>query len=160
MEVPGCLRAPLSTLPMTFVPLAYGAIFLLFAPGRHSLCASVLSSKATVLLRPWAWRVWVDVVSCDFGNILVHRKELTWAALCFPLGEPLSAFSGRHSMTRRLVLNLRCHGHVDGIEFLRPQAGHRPLDPRWKEPRIAPLPPGKGKLPIRRTFHIYEYGRV
>ncbi|KAF2559573.1 hypothetical protein F2Q68_00016783 [Brassica cretica] len=35
-------------------------------------------------------------------------------ALCFPLGEPLSAFSGRHSMTRRLVLNLLCHGHVDG----------------------------------------------
>ncbi|KAH0867438.1 hypothetical protein HID58_074460, partial [Brassica napus] len=84
---------------------------------------------------------------------------LTWshAALCFPLGEPLSAFSGRHSMTRRLVLNLRCHGHprgltlsayapaflvfvvgekYSGIEFLRPQAGHRPLDPRWKEPRF------------------------
>ncbi|KAF3592049.1 hypothetical protein DY000_02021237 [Brassica cretica] len=60
------------------------------------------------------------------------------AALCFPLGEPLSAFSGRHSMTRRLVLNLRCHGHVDGsIEFLRPHAGHRPLDPRWKEPRFS-----------------------
>ncbi|KAF3541766.1 hypothetical protein F2Q69_00023309 [Brassica cretica] len=36
------------------------------------------------------------------------------AGLCFPLGEPLSAFSGRHSMTRRLFLNLLCHGHVDG----------------------------------------------
>ncbi|KAF3510633.1 hypothetical protein F2Q69_00007044 [Brassica cretica] len=23
-----------------------------------------------------------------------------------------------------------------------------------------PLPPGNGKLPIRRTFHISEYGRV
>ncbi|KAH0892944.1 LOW QUALITY PROTEIN: hypothetical protein HID58_055373, partial [Brassica napus] len=34
------------------------------------------------------------------------------AALCFPLGEPLSAFSGRHSMTHRLVLNLLCHRHV------------------------------------------------
>ncbi|KAH0899380.1 hypothetical protein HID58_048948, partial [Brassica napus] len=36
------------------------------------------------------------------------------SALCFPLGEPLSVFSGRHSMTRRLVLNLLFHGHVDG----------------------------------------------
>ncbi|KAH0903434.1 hypothetical protein HID58_042937 [Brassica napus] len=36
------------------------------------------------------------------------------AALCFPLGEPLSAFSRRHSMTRRLFLNLPCHGHADG----------------------------------------------
>ncbi|KAF2614235.1 hypothetical protein F2Q70_00011121 [Brassica cretica] len=36
-------EAPLSALPMTFVPLAYGAIILLFAPGRHSLCAFVLS---------------------------------------------------------------------------------------------------------------------
>ncbi|KAF3588524.1 hypothetical protein F2Q69_00031255 [Brassica cretica] len=45
-------------------------------------------------------------------------------------------------------------------------------DPRWKEPqfhamefsglglRIAPLSPGNGKLPIRRTFHVSEYGRV
>ncbi|KAL0656950.1 hypothetical protein Bca4012_077534 [Brassica carinata] len=63
---------------MTFVPLEYGAIFLLFTPGRHSLCASVLSSKATVLFRLWAWRVWVDVVSCYFGPRLVHRKGLTW----------------------------------------------------------------------------------
>ncbi|KAH0898840.1 hypothetical protein HID58_048408 [Brassica napus] len=36
------------------------------------------------------------------------------AALCFPLGEPLSALSGRHSMTRRLFLNLLCHGRADG----------------------------------------------
>ncbi|KAF2548378.1 hypothetical protein F2Q70_00023126 [Brassica cretica] len=27
-------------------------------------------------------------------------------------------------------------------------------------PMIAPLPPGNGKLLIRRTFHISEYGRV
>ncbi|KAF2563399.1 hypothetical protein F2Q70_00017505 [Brassica cretica] len=44
MEVPGCWRAPLSALPMTFVPLAYGAISLLFAPGRHSLCASIFQA--------------------------------------------------------------------------------------------------------------------
>ncbi|WZZ35191.1 hypothetical protein YC2023_018592 [Brassica napus] len=36
------------------------------------------------------------------------------AALCFPLGEPLSALSGRHSMTRRLFLNLLCHGGISG----------------------------------------------
>ncbi|KAF3559567.1 hypothetical protein F2Q69_00012877 [Brassica cretica] len=36
------------------------------------------------------------------------------AALCFPLGEPLSAFSGRHLMTRRLFLNLLCHGGISG----------------------------------------------
>ncbi|KAH0884008.1 hypothetical protein HID58_060104 [Brassica napus] len=36
------------------------------------------------------------------------------AALCFHLGEPLLAFSGRHSMTRRLFLNLLCHGRADG----------------------------------------------
>ncbi|KAF3497230.1 hypothetical protein DY000_02052856 [Brassica cretica] len=64
----------------------------------------------------------------------------------------------------------------------RLQAGHWPLDPRWKEPRFpgsllegtpgsplwsfpgpvpgSPLSPGNGKLPIRRTFHISEYGRV
>ncbi|KAF3561849.1 hypothetical protein DY000_02016271 [Brassica cretica] len=41
------------------------------------------------------------------------------AGLCFPLGEPLSAFSGRHSMTRRLFLNLLCHGHVDGRYMAR-----------------------------------------
>ena len=63
----------------------------------------------------------------------------------------------------------------------RPQAGHRPLDPHWKEPRFRgsplegtpvaryevfrvrsqdrPLPPGNGKLPISRTFHISNYGR-
>ncbi|KAL0758537.1 hypothetical protein Bca101_074687 [Brassica carinata] len=63
---------------MTFVPLAYGAIFLLFAPGRHSMCAFVLSGEATVLLRPWAWRVWVDMISCDLGPRLVYRQELTW----------------------------------------------------------------------------------
>ncbi|KAF3541188.1 hypothetical protein F2Q69_00023313 [Brassica cretica] len=41
MEVPGFWRALLYALPMTFVPLAYGAISLLFAPGRHSLCAFI-----------------------------------------------------------------------------------------------------------------------
>ncbi|KAL0759572.1 hypothetical protein Bca101_075722 [Brassica carinata] len=65
-------------LAMTFVPMAYGAICFLFAPGRHSLCASVLSGKATVLLRPWAWRIWDDMVSCDFGPRLVHMQGLTW----------------------------------------------------------------------------------
>ncbi|KAH0859013.1 hypothetical protein HID58_087274 [Brassica napus] len=69
-----CLRAPLSALSMTFVPLAYGAIFLLFAPGRHSMYAYVLSGKATTLLRPWAWRVWVDVVSCDFGFLSLQAS--------------------------------------------------------------------------------------
>ncbi|KAH0898867.1 hypothetical protein HID58_048435 [Brassica napus] len=63
MEVPGCWRAPLSALPMTFVPLAYGEIFLLFAPGRHSLCAFIFLGKATVLLHPWGWGVWVDMIS-------------------------------------------------------------------------------------------------
>ncbi|KAF3558724.1 hypothetical protein F2Q69_00013412 [Brassica cretica] len=78
------------------------------------------------------------------------------------------------------------------LKSSRPQAGHRPLDPRWKEPRFpgsplegtlvpriparrnpgsplwsfpgpvpgSPLPLGNGKLPIRRTFHISECGRV
>ncbi|KAF3505583.1 hypothetical protein F2Q69_00005985 [Brassica cretica] len=41
------------------------------------------------------------------------------AALCFPLGEPLSALSGRHSMTRRLFLNLLCHGRADGRYMAR-----------------------------------------
>ncbi|KAF3512773.1 hypothetical protein F2Q69_00005348 [Brassica cretica] len=59
--------------------------------------ADELLCKATVLLRPWAWRLWVDMISCDLGP----RLGL--------------AFSGCHSMTRRLVLNLLCHGHVDGI---------------------------------------------
>ncbi|KAF2560761.1 hypothetical protein F2Q70_00017547 [Brassica cretica] len=36
------------------------------------------------------------------------------AALCFPWGEPVSAFSGRHSMTGRLFLNLLCHGGISG----------------------------------------------
>ncbi|KAF3564390.1 hypothetical protein DY000_02015791 [Brassica cretica] len=134
MEVPRCWRAPLSSSPMTFVPLAYGAIFLFFAPGRHSLCAYVLSGKATVLLRPWAWRVRVDVVSCDFGPRLTwllsapawvsHSQRFTMpfnvqAAVCFPLGEPLSTVSGHHLMTRRLVLNLLCHGHVNGWYMAR-----------------------------------------
>ncbi|KAF3585891.1 hypothetical protein F2Q69_00030630 [Brassica cretica] len=52
-----------------------------------------------------------------FGDFDVNFVAIVFdpnTALCFPLGEPLSAFSGRHSMTLRLVLNLLCHGHVDG----------------------------------------------
>ncbi|KAF2585402.1 hypothetical protein F2Q70_00037262 [Brassica cretica] len=63
---------------------------------------------------------------------------------------------------------------LEGTPVLRIPAGRNSSsqDPYWKEPRfpimeffgfglrIAPLPPGNGKLPIRRTFHISEYGRV
>ncbi|KAF3590488.1 hypothetical protein DY000_02021834 [Brassica cretica] len=41
------------------------------------------------------------------------------AALYFPLGEPLSVFSGRHSMTCPLFLNLLCHGRADGRYMAR-----------------------------------------
>ncbi|KAF3488992.1 hypothetical protein F2Q69_00052620 [Brassica cretica] len=63
-------------------------LILLEPVGRHSLCALVLSGKATVLLRPWAWRVWVDVVSCDFGHRLVHRRRSMTRSSCSlpPLG--------------------------------------------------------------------------
>ncbi|KAF2573350.1 hypothetical protein F2Q70_00004303 [Brassica cretica] len=57
-----------------------------------------------------------------------------------------------------------------GIEFLqtpgRTPASGSPLggtpSPRYKilRPGTASHPPGKGRLPIRRTFHISEYGRV
>ncbi|KAH0868802.1 hypothetical protein HID58_075824, partial [Brassica napus] len=62
------------------------------------------------------------------------------AALCFPLGEPLSAFSGRHSMTRRLVLNLFCHGHVDGTVYQGTWPGNAVV--RWSEPWIRNLEAG------------------
>ncbi|KAF2597361.1 hypothetical protein F2Q68_00011239 [Brassica cretica] len=52
------------------------------------------------------------------------------AALCFPLGEPLSVFSGRHSMTRRLVLNLLLHGHVDG-RYMARKSGSKVIG-TWK----------------------------
>ncbi|KAG2282785.1 hypothetical protein Bca52824_054005 [Brassica carinata] len=45
-------------------------------PALHN--AYVLSDKATVLLHPLAWRLWVDMVSCDFGPRLVHMQGLTW----------------------------------------------------------------------------------
>ncbi|KAF3499234.1 hypothetical protein F2Q69_00043174 [Brassica cretica] len=57
-----------------------------------------------------------------------------------------------------------------GIEFLqtpdRTPASGSPLggtpSPRYKilRPGTASHPQGKGRLPIRRTFHISEYGRV
>ncbi|KAH0898842.1 hypothetical protein HID58_048410 [Brassica napus] len=73
------LASSSTTLPMTFVPLAYGAI-LLFTPRWHSLCAFIFSSKATVLLRPWAWRVWIDMISSGVLQdevilLLLHRAS-------------------------------------------------------------------------------------
>ncbi|KAH0858855.1 hypothetical protein HID58_087116 [Brassica napus] len=46
------------------------------------------------------------VVQDEVILLLLHR-----AALCPHLGEPLSAFSGRQFIIRRLFLNLLCHGH-------------------------------------------------
>ncbi|WZZ27668.1 hypothetical protein YC2023_011069 [Brassica napus] len=62
------------------------------------------------------------------------------AALCFPLGEPLSAFSRRHSMTRRLFLNLPCHGHADGKVYQGTWPGKTVV--RWSEPWIWNLEAG------------------
>ncbi|KAF3579992.1 hypothetical protein DY000_02030973 [Brassica cretica] len=77
MEVPGCWRAPLSALQMTFVPLAYGAIFLLFAPGRHSMCASILSG------------ILICSYSMDF--LLCRRRSMTRSSCSLP---PLGGISG------------------------------------------------------------------
>ncbi|KAF3506588.1 hypothetical protein F2Q69_00006328 [Brassica cretica] len=41
------------------------------------------------------------------------------AALCFPLGEPLSAFSGSHLVTRCLVLKLPCCGSCLPWRFMK-----------------------------------------
>ncbi|KAF3540645.1 hypothetical protein F2Q69_00021412 [Brassica cretica] len=99
MAVNGCWRAPPSALPMTVVSLAYGAICLLFAPGRHSLCAFVLSGIDLGLepeLVVWIARVHKDEVIL----LLLHAGLLSapaWvsqrftmsfnvqAAFCFPL---------------------------------------------------------------------------
>ncbi|KAF3542707.1 hypothetical protein DY000_02007063 [Brassica cretica] len=43
------------------------------------------------------------------------------AALCFSLGEPLSAFSGSHLVTRHLVLNLPCCGSCLPWSFIKAQ---------------------------------------
>ncbi|KAF2615440.1 hypothetical protein F2Q70_00012264 [Brassica cretica] len=40
--------------------------------------AGELLCEATVLLRPWAWRACVDMISCDRVPRLVYRQELTW----------------------------------------------------------------------------------
>ncbi|KAF3544765.1 hypothetical protein DY000_02006205 [Brassica cretica] len=40
--------------------------------------AGELLCEATVLLRPWAWRACVDMISCDCVPRLVYRQELTW----------------------------------------------------------------------------------
>ncbi|KAF2615443.1 hypothetical protein F2Q70_00012267 [Brassica cretica] len=87
MEVPGCWRAPLSVLPMTFVPLVYGAIFMLFAPGRHSLCAFVLSGvhKDEVILLLLHAGVGVFWMSFDDSS---PRLESPLARALFP-GTPL-----------------------------------------------------------------------
>ncbi|KAF2570092.1 hypothetical protein F2Q70_00003872 [Brassica cretica] len=117
-EAGRCWRAPLSSSPMTFVPLAYGAIFLFFAQGRHSLCAYVLSGIDLGLeSESVVWIAGVGLLSAPAW--VSHSQHFTMpfnvqAAVCFPLGEPLSTVSGHHSMTRRLVLNLLCQGHVNG----------------------------------------------
>ncbi|KAH0898708.1 hypothetical protein HID58_048276 [Brassica napus] len=69
------------------------------------------------------------------------------AAPCFPMGEPLSAFSGRHSMTRRLFLNLLCHGHVDGKVYQGTWPGKAVV--RWSEPWIRNLEAGIRNLEPR-----------
>ncbi|KAH0885798.1 hypothetical protein HID58_061894, partial [Brassica napus] len=87
--------------------------------------------KATVLLRPglgeygltWCHASFVLAALCPrLGEPLSALHD---AALCFPLGEPLSVFSGRHLMTRRLVLNLHCHGLVDGRYMARKSGSKR-----------------------------------
>ncbi|KAF3540225.1 hypothetical protein F2Q69_00022846 [Brassica cretica] len=105
MEVTGCWRAPLSALPMTFVPLAYGAISLLFAPGWHSLCAFIFSG-IELGLEPESVVYIVGVLQDELLSApawVSHSQRVTMsfnvqAALCFPLGEPLSAF---HDVIKR-----------------------------------------------------------
>ncbi|KAF3552142.1 hypothetical protein DY000_02006813 [Brassica cretica] len=64
--------------------------------------------------------------------------------LCFLLGEPLSAFSGRHSMTRRLFLTLLCHGRADGSisGYMARKSGSKVVGTLDLEPRSWDPEPG------------------
>ncbi|KAG2266351.1 hypothetical protein Bca52824_073430 [Brassica carinata] len=116
--------------------------------GIPSRSIEQLRGKATVVLRPWAWRVWVDVVSCDFGPRWVHRQGLTWL-----LSAPAWV---KHSQRFAMSFNVQgalcspwpcgfiCLCFPRGRVFLRGISGYmaRKTVVRWSEPWIRNLEVG------------------